>query len=341
MSKLFNKSDQRGTLLVEALAMLGLIAMVTPTLYKKSAERLQEIQDINAASQARTMSSIMDTYIRQNFSGLMSSIVSDTSTIVIDYEDNQAGAYRVGYSSYLPHGFTPNEIRGYDMPKVYVYRDDSTLVSYVLYPKIIDIGNKRAARMASLVGANGGVITENKEAKGTGGAWFLNSSMIESMEIDESSLTENSLMVTSNEPISMSYDDSAKYLYRVPPQPDSDDDSYYHNTMITDLYMGGHPFDDTDYARYASDYYSIFNVKKLTMNTDCNRAYISEHNSSSPQNLCDPNVADLYIGKPFTTAGSHGTLDTAEHSPRVEGNNGAAWIYGNLAALSENFQLFR
>ncbi len=341
MSKLFNKSDQRGTLLVEALAMLGLIAMVTPTLYKKSAERLQEIQDINAASQARTMSSIMDAYIRQNFSGLMSSIVSDTSTIVIDYEDNQAGAYRVGYSSYLPHGFTPNEIRGYDMPKVYVYRDDSTLVSYVLYPKIIDIGNKRAARMASLVGANGGVITENKEAKGTGGAWFLNSSMIESMEIDESSLTENSLMVTSNEPISMSYDDSAKYLYRVPPQPDSDDDSYYHNTMITDLYMGGHPFDDTDYARYASDYYSIFNVKKLTMNTDCNRAYISEHNSSSPQNLCDPNVADLYIGKPFTTAGSHGTLDTAEHSPRVEGNNGAAWIYGNLAALSENFQLFR
>ena len=124
MSKLFNKSDQRGTLLVEALAMLGLIAMVTPTLYKKSAERLQEIQDINSASQARTMSSIMDAYIRQNFSGLMSSIASDTSTIVIDYEDNQAGAYRVGYSSYLPYGFTPNEIRGYDMPKVYVHRDN-------------------------------------------------------------------------------------------------------------------------------------------------------------------------------------------------------------------------
>lgn len=342
MSKLLKKSEQRGTLLVEALAMLGLIAMVTPTLYKKSAERLQEIQDINSASQARTMSSVMDAFIRQNFSGLMSS-TSDVgnSTIVIEFEDNQSGAYRVGYSSYLPYGFTPNEIRGYDMPKVYVHRDNSTLVSYVLYPKIVDIGNKRAARMASLVGANGGVITEDKEAKGTGGAWFLNSSMIEDMNLDESSLTENSLMITSNEPISMSYDDSAKYLYRVPPQPDSDDDSYYHNTMITDLYMGGHPFDDTDYSRYASDYYSIFNVKKLTMNTDCNRAYISEHNSTSPQDLCDPNVADLYIGKPFTTVGNHGTLDSAEHSPRVEGNTGAAWIYGNLAALSESFQLFR
>ena len=56
MTKFSDKSEQRGTLLVEALAMLGLIAMVTPTLYKKSAERLQEIQDINVASQARTMS---------------------------------------------------------------------------------------------------------------------------------------------------------------------------------------------------------------------------------------------------------------------------------------------
>lgn len=35
MTKFSDKSEQRGTLLVEALAMLGLIAMVTPTLYKK------------------------------------------------------------------------------------------------------------------------------------------------------------------------------------------------------------------------------------------------------------------------------------------------------------------
>ncbi len=341
MSKLFKTSEQRGTLLIEALAMLGLIAMVTPTLYKKSAERLQEIQDINAASQARTMGSVMDAFIRQNFSGLMSSMSGeDHDTIVIDFEDDQAGAYRVGYSSYLPYGFTPNEIRGYDAPKVYVRRDNSTLVSYVLYPKIVDIGNKRAARMASLIGANGGVITDNREAKGTGGAWYLNSSMIEDMEIDDSSLTENSIMITSSEPISMSYDDSAKYLYRVPPSPATDDSAYYHNTMVTDLYMGGHPFDDTDYATYANDYYSIFNVKKLTMNTNCNRAYVAETISSTTGDFCDPNVADLYIGKPFAID-NHGTLNTADHSPAVEGNTGAAWIYGNLAALSESFQLFR
>lgn len=72
------------------------------------------------------------------------------------------------------------------------------------------------------------------------------------------------------------------------------------------------------------------------MNTDCNREFISGGVSSSPEKLCDPNVADLYIGKPFRK-----TLDIATHTPQVEASNGAAWIYGNLAALSENFQLFR
>ena len=44
----FNKSIlQRGGLMIEALAMLGLIAVVTPTMYKKSAERTMEVEDIN------------------------------------------------------------------------------------------------------------------------------------------------------------------------------------------------------------------------------------------------------------------------------------------------------
>ncbi len=337
MTKLANKSEQRGTLLIEALAMLGLIAMVTPTLYKKSAERLQEIQDINAASQARTMSNVMDAYIQANFSPLMSAMSSDVSTVIIDYEDKKTGAFDIGYSSYLPYGYKPDEIKNYGAPKVYVHRDKDTLVSYVVYPRTIDPGKKRAARLASLVGANGGLISENKEALGTGGAWYLDSSMVEDLDFDAGVLEENSLIVTSNEPISMSYDDSAKYLYRVPPNNSVDADSeYYHNTMVTDLYMGGHD-DVTDFAYLGHDYYSIFNVRKMTMNTDCNRQYIHTGTKSSSL-TCDPNVADLYIGKPIAR-----TLKAMEegYDKAIEANNGAAWIYGNLSALSENFRLFR
>ncbi len=338
MTKNMKKSEQRGTLLVEALAMLGLIAMVTPTLYKKSADRLNEINDINVAAQARTMASVMDTFVRQNYSGLMSSAANESnSTLVIDFDDRQSGAYSVGYSSYLPYGYRSNELRGYDTPKVYVHRDNSTLVYYILYPKIVDPGNQRAARMASLVGANGGVITSSKEAKGTGGAWYLDSTMVDELDMDQSSLTENSLIVTSEEPITMSYDDSAKYLYRVPPANENDE-SWFHNTMVTDIYMGGHS-ENTDYTANANDYYSIYNVRRLTMNTNCNRDYISGAVSSTAGGFCDRDVADLYIGKPFAMYG-HGTLNDAEYS-KIEGNTGAAWIYGNLAALSQNFQLFR
>ena len=61
------KSEQRGTLMVEAIAMLGLIAIVTPSLYKKSAERLQEIQDINIASQARTIElEVIESFVRNH-----------------------------------------------------------------------------------------------------------------------------------------------------------------------------------------------------------------------------------------------------------------------------------
>ena len=340
MREVLRKSEQRGTLLVEALAMLGLIAMVTPTLYKKSADRLTEINDINVASQARTMSSVMDTFVRQNYSGLMSTAAEvSNSTLIIKFDDNEPGnnVYRVGYSSYLPYGYQPDELRGYDSPEIYVHRDESTLVYYVLYPKIVDPGNKRAARMASLVGSNGGVITDTKEAKGTGGAWFLDSQMVNELDMNQALMTENSLILTSEEPITMSYDDSAKYLYRVPPL-DSTSPEWFHNTMVTDIYMGGHS-ENTDYTDHANDYYSIYNVRKMTMNTNCNRDFIAGHVSSTAGGYCDPRVADLYIGKPFSMYG-HGTLNDAEHSD-VEGNNGAAWIYGNLAALNDSFQLFR
>lgn len=332
-----SRTEQRGTLLVEAIAMLGLIALVTPTLYKKSAERLQEIQDINVASQARTMNSVIDTFIKTNFSPLMWAMSSDASaTVEISFDDNQSGYFDIGYSSYVPFGYNPSDLKGYGAPRVYVHRDRSTLVSYIVYPKQADPGRKRAARLASLVGANGGLVSGIKEVQGTGGAWYLDSSMVDELEIDSSILTENSLVITSDEPVSMSHEDNVKFLYRVPPDNDGNTEDYYHNTMVTDLYLGGH-YEPTDRGDWGNDFYSVFNVRKLTMNTDCNREFVSGHGTSSTAQHCDPMVADLYIGKP------HGKfLQASDKSPGInEGNTGAAWIYGNLSALSDNFRLFR
>lgn len=335
MTQQKNKSAQGGTLLVEALAMLGLIAMVTPTLYKKSAERLQEIQDINSASQARTMAKVMDTFMRLNFDSLYNSASSETNnTVEISYDDSSAGMFHIGYSSYLPYGYSPDEIRGYEAPKIYVHRDGSTLVSYILYPKVIDPGDKRAARMASLVGANGGLISEALEAKGTGGAWYLDSTMVDELGFDSSALTKNSLIVTSDDPVTKDNTDSNKFLYRVPPDNPDDPNGYYHNTMVTDLYMGGTNGEAGDYTDNATYDYSIYNVKRLTLNTNCSREVVRGDSSLSS---CPKGVADLYIGQPTTRT----LYENDTNNPNAEKNTGAAWIYGNFAALSDNFQLFR
>lgn len=340
---------ERGTLLVEAIAMLGLIALVTPTLYKKSAERLQEIQDINIASQARTMNNIIDTFMKTNYALLMQETsTAANNTVEIAYDDNTANYFELGYSSFVPFGYTPGDLKNYGAPKIYVHRDRDALVSYIVYPTLQDLGKKRAARVASLVGANGGTVSapfgggsNDVEIFGTGGAWHLDPSMIEEMAFDSSSIVENSLVVTSNEPVTMSSMDSEKFLYRVPGEGHD-----YHNTMVTDLYMGGHN-EETKWSGNATDYYSIFNLRKLMVNTNCTRAMAQSgsngSSSSDVENLCDPNVADLYIGKPFLYD-NRGTLDamSPDHNALVnQGNRGAAWIYGNLSVLNENFRLFR
>jgi len=59
--QLKSKLNELGSLMIEAMAMLALISMVTPILYKKSAERTTELQDINAASEVRALIKSLDT----------------------------------------------------------------------------------------------------------------------------------------------------------------------------------------------------------------------------------------------------------------------------------------
>ena len=76
MKKFNNKKSvlERGGLMIEALAMLGLIAVVTPTMYKKSAERTMEVEDINTASAIRTYMNGVEALLSANYTELMEKI---------------------------------------------------------------------------------------------------------------------------------------------------------------------------------------------------------------------------------------------------------------------------
>ena len=330
MVKFFEKVEQKGTLLVEAIAMLGLIAMVTPTLYKKSTERMLEIQDINAASQARIMNDIVETFVKSRFTQIGNAILDSSNTnhvIKLCENDNTPGCFVDGYSSYMPFGYQPGNIKNYGEPEVYVHKDGDSFVSYIVFPHIADPGKKRAARLASLVGANGGFVNKvnNRTVfQGTGGAWYLDSAMIEQMAGGIfTNVPENSLVITANEPIEKSTEDNYKYIYRGKHMGE-----HYHNTMVTDLFMGGHS-EDGDWRHEAQEYYGIFNTRKLLLNTKCTGEQLKNREWDSS---CNPEVADLYVGKPFDTDGIY---------VPYEQSGGAAWIYGNLRALNESFGVFK
>ena len=349
MIKLWKSSEQKGTLLVEAIAMLALIAMVTPTLYKKSAERLQEIQDINIATQMRTMGSVVESFIKSHSGAIMTYVTENMSsggnTLELCYEDSSAGCYNEGYSTLVPFGFNPNDVKNFMPPKVYVFGKDGILQYYIVYGKENDIGKKRATRLASLVGANGGVVqvqgSANVSVSGTGNAWSLDNDMIDEIQIDPDILTDASLMVTAKEPIVIDQDDSDLYLYRVPPANNQAD--YYKNTMVTDLYMGGE-MGTGEYQDAAKDFYSIFNVRKLTLNTICQNSKLIDGDYPDEDEDCVPrDVADLYVGKPihpFTKTPGEVVVAGAQYR-YYNPNEGAAWIYGNLSALNDNFKVFR
>lgn len=340
MKKYIEKVEQRGTLLVEAIAMLGLIAMVTPTLYKKSAERLQEIQDINAASQMRTFNQIIETFVSQKMSTLKDEMGEQDVEVmeIVKNDSSGGGAFSYGYSSVMPFGYRTDEIKNYEEPRVFAHFNKTeqssgalpTMTTYIIYPHIADPGKKRAARLASLVGANGGMVLKNKEMQGTGGAWFLDDSQIASvLEIPDELLTENNIVVTSQEPIEESTEDNPKFLYRI----FEGEGDVYRNAMTTNLYMGG--MEDPS-GHGSEDYYSIFNVRKLTLNTKCDYTNdVKSGNYSSA--VCDPEVADLYIGKPVDRFAN---LQDPGEKGLVPANNGAAWIYGNLTAMNEGFKVF-
>lgn len=102
-------------MMVEALAMLGLISMVTPVLYKKAAERTTELQDINTATQMRTLSKALDDYIQDNYVALSGTIGANSSAI-IDKDD---------IAIYLPYGFNIDQSKvfsGYE----FAIRNDKT-----------------------------------------------------------------------------------------------------------------------------------------------------------------------------------------------------------------------
>lgn len=267
---------QKGGLMIEALAMLGLIAVVTPTMYKKSAERTMEVEDINTASTIRTVMNAANDYVGANYSTIVSEMEHSTG--------NASNYRKITFDqikNYLPYGFNIKKaLYNYGDPEISIARKDNNLTAFVLFPAKANadngIGQERTSRIASLVGSSGGFVTEKgKTARGIGGVWKLEETDYKGVFPDKAENAEEySIVTASADTINSAVNnevDMDKYLQRGRDAGDTDSSSLWKNTMRTDLYMGNTDIANdvyNDEEKYKDKTFSIRNVKSMIIGAE-------------------------------------------------------------------------
>lgn len=257
---------QRGGLMIEALAMLGLIAVVTPTMYKKSAERTMEVEDINTAATIRTVMNAANDYVSSNYSWLISQMNANSQTV------RDITAADIG--PFLPYGFNLSQpLHNYNAPILKVKRpstDSNNLTAFALFPAKATpedgIGQERTSRIAALVGSNGGYKPTASTARGVGGIWNLDASEFNDV-FGSNQGYQYSIVTASTDIINSATNnevDMTKYLQR---GSDNAPGTQWKNTMRTDLYMGG-PNQDGDIYENLTGPYSIRNINSLIVGTN-------------------------------------------------------------------------
>lgn len=303
---------EAGSLMVEALAMLALIALVTPILYKKAAERTTELQDINAASQMRVMIKAVDDYLRDNYQDIMrgqapTNNCKGTKPNFADFatkEDAKTSVDLQQLCDYLPYGFLDanGNVQGsysFGSYQLAVKKHSSknakssaTLTGFIIAdPKMKEgIPLLRASRIAAMIGSNGG-YTQGQKGNGVQGIWTI--SNIES-ELGLKSKADGSIMAASIQPVADGSGLNENVLYRneVPGYPNL-------NKMGTSLDLGSH---------------NIENVNQLIITAD---------------NAAGGNKDDALLLENGAGANISGKLEAADGKFSVDGNTGNVTTEGN------------
>ena len=309
---------QKGGLMIEALAMLGLIAVVTPTMYKKSAERTMEVEDINTASTIRTVMNAANDYVGANYSTIVSEMEHSTG--------NASNYRKITFDqikNYLPYGFNMKKaLYNYGDPEISIARKDNNLTAFVLFPAKANadngIGQERTSRIASLVGSSGGFVTEKgKTARGIGGVWKLEETDYKGVFPDKAENAEEySIVTASADTINSAVNnevDMDKYLQRGRDAGDTDDSSLWKNTMRTDLYMG---------------------------NTDITNDVYNDEDKYKDKTFSIRNVKSMIVGAEY--AGGDKDLDEASnYGLYVTGNKPDTYLLGTLEAVDSDFRVLQ
>ncbi len=168
--KIKQKKQEKGAIIVEIIAVIALLGVMGPLLFKQVSDRNEEVENINVASQMRVIKEAFSSYIISYHSEIAATCNETDETCTVD-------RYRL--SEFLPLGY--DDVM--DKYHFYILYDDNALGRRDLQGYIVPdlealdlpvLPLRRAARIANLIGADGGVYMRGgTEINGTGGAWHL------------------------------------------------------------------------------------------------------------------------------------------------------------------------
>ncbi len=337
MKKMINRINEAGTMLVEAMAMLGLIAMVTPILYKKAAERTTELQDINASNQLRILANAMDAYIKDNFSRINEgeAVTNSCAQGEVDFSqftDSNSVTFDISHlCEYLPYGFLKDgqkqdsKLFSSQDPSFQVVLRKTTgreldadnnpiVVAETITGFLTAVPNEgenfpstRVSRIATMVGSNGGYVEDSGKIMGAQGIWSLKNDSELGL-----TLPKNTFVISSLQPISSQGLANEDVLHRKTERQNN----YVLNSMETDLFMS-----------YNDKNHNIRQVNQIIMNPQKEWMVGGDSNT-------------------FIRDGASGNNPNMEYGQTYEpnldytlyiGDKGGAYMEGNLAALSSLF----
>ncbi|MDR2902513.1 MAG: hypothetical protein LBU87_05345 [Lactobacillales bacterium] len=173
------KTNEQGSVMIEVIAILALLGIMAPMLIRQISQRSQEVDNVNMASEIRTIAEAVDAYMQADRSLLQARCPVAEGGNIVECTSNPITATELSY--FVPNGFQET-LEDYN----YVtqgYWLEANLAPRPVYQTFIvpkdniipsNFNLKRAARVASMIGVNGGIydkVANPGSISGTGGAW--------------------------------------------------------------------------------------------------------------------------------------------------------------------------
>ena len=162
------KKQESGSIMLEVVAVLALMGVMGAMLFRQIYQRNQELHNIQMASEIRTVKEAFSAYVQANRAELAHKCTAGgvaRNVNLCAHQDTQSAALAAAVTDYLPEGWFNDDNPLGSAYNFYLYSYMDASNRQVVYGMVVPTDStlpesnwnfKRAARVALLIGADGG-----------------------------------------------------------------------------------------------------------------------------------------------------------------------------------------